>query len=81
MGGGPLTVGEVRFFAREEMAISADDVAYRRTRLFLEGKATTEVRTEIERVLSQLRAEPDAQRPAGVDARPRQEEKVGHAAV
>jgi glycerol-3-phosphate dehydrogenase len=53
ISGTPLTVGEVRFFADEEMAVTADDVARRRTRLFLEGLATSEVLEEIDRVISE----------------------------
>ena len=52
---GALTVGEVRFFAREEMAVGANDVAHRRTRLFLEGRATQTSLAEVEAVLDDVR--------------------------
>lgn len=50
--GTSLTIGETRFFAAEEMATSADDVVRRRTRLFLEGRATPDVVAAIAQVLS-----------------------------
>ena len=48
-----LTLGEVRLFAAEELATSADDVARRRTRLFLEGRATPDVLAAIDRAISE----------------------------
>jgi glycerol-3-phosphate dehydrogenase len=57
---GPLTVGEVRFLAREELAVNGEDVARRRTRLFLEGKATREALEAIERALAEVRNAPAA---------------------
>lgn len=80
IGADELTVGEVRFFAREEMACTADDVARRRTRLFLESKATPGALAEIERVVSQIRGGEDQQQSAGAVSR-LQSEEVEHAAV
>jgi glycerol-3-phosphate dehydrogenase len=58
IAGGALTVGEVAFLAREEMATSAEDIARRRSRLFLEGLATSETLREIERALASLSPDP-----------------------
>ncbi len=69
IAGAELTVGEVRFFAAEELAASADDVVRRRTRLFLEGRATPELCAAIDRALAGGRAEPDrAKIPNGANA-------------
>ena len=51
---GRLTLGEVRFFAHEEMATNAEDVARRRSRLFIEGAATREALEEIARALESV---------------------------
>ena len=53
LAGASLTVGETRFFAAEELAASADDVVRRRTRLFLEGRATPDLLAAIDRALSE----------------------------
>jgi glycerol-3-phosphate dehydrogenase len=73
-----LTVGEAHFFAREEMATTAADVARRRSRLFLEGKATPEALGEIARALSELLHASEAARSASAEAPP---EDVEHATV
>lgn len=52
LAGGAIAAGEVSFFAREEMATSADDVVRRRTRLFLEGRASRETLDDIEHILA-----------------------------
>jgi len=52
IAGGGLTVGEVIFLVREEMATSAEDIARRRCRLFVEGLATPETLSEIDRALA-----------------------------
>jgi len=62
IGGTSLTVGETRFFATEELATSADDIARRRTRLFLEGRATPEVLAAIDRALSERPADQRTER-------------------
>ncbi len=62
IGGTSLTVGEARFFAAEELATSADDIARRRTRLFLEGRATPEVLAAIDRALSERPADQRTER-------------------
>ena len=56
IAGTALTVGEVRFFSAEELAASADDIARRRTRLFLEGRAAPDVLAAIEHALSEPHA-------------------------
>jgi glycerol-3-phosphate dehydrogenase len=77
IAGGALTVGEVRFFAREELAIRAEDVARRRSRLFVEGAATREALDAIDRALDELRRAPQTARSAA-ETPP---EDVEHAAV
>jgi len=56
IGSTDLTIGEVRFFLREELAINADDVVRRRTRLYIEGNADPAVFAQIESVLSEATA-------------------------
>ena len=78
IAGDAVTVGEVRFFACEEMATTAADVAQRRTRLFIEGAATREALDAIDRALAELRRAPQTARSESAEA---PLEDVEHAAV